>query len=402
MQFEVDTLVGLYGEYFRIGTDIQDLPDMDALAPYFVRLDGPLAFEDDDLWQLPYEPDVFAARWTGFLFVPEEDQYEIALLSDDGAWVAIDGTRLAELPGIHAPQEKAAVVTLAQGFHPIELRYFENRGEARLRLTWKRRGDATRTPIPRGFLFAPDALSGREEPRIASLEPAAAVSGDEIVVHGSGFGSDPRYVRVEFPGDVWVRPTTAAEDLLRVRVPWGAGSGDLRVHVGVRPSGAAKFTLAEETGLRGDYFELSTGEAPTAAELPALLAARSPSLTRVDRRFRFGKASDWNLPFSGKDFAVRWSGSIGTEIAVSLQVALQTESAGLLRVEGHDVVADVQQHTLRERYGWGRLLPGEHAVELYTLHRAGEPRVHLFVTPFGRADHLEIPANWLRPRAPKR
>jgi hypothetical protein len=62
----------------------------------------------------------------------------------------------------------------------------------------------------------------------------------------------------------------------------------------------------------------------------------------------------------------------------------------------------VQQHTLRERYGWGRLLPGEHAVELYTLHRAGEPRVHLFVTPFGRADHLEIPANWLRPRAPKR
>ncbi|MCE9637684.1 MAG: IPT/TIG domain-containing protein [Planctomycetes bacterium] len=402
VRFEIDTLVGLYGEYFQVGAEIDALPDMDTQAPYFVRLDGPLDFTDDDLWALPYEPDVFATKWTGYLYVADEDEYEITLGSDDGAFVAIDGTRVVDVPGLHPYEEGANVVALTQGFHPIELRFFENYGAARLSLFWRRRGDAARVAIPRGFLFAPDALSNRGEPTIATLAPATAVSGDEIVVHGSGFGTDARYVRVAFPGDVWVRPTFAADDLLRVRVPWGAGNGELRVHVGVRPSAATQFTLGEETGLRGDYFELSASEATSASELPALLAARTPVFTRVDKRFRFANRTDWALPFTAKDFAVRWSGTIATEITHSLTVAFQTESAGLLRIEGENVVADVEPHTLREAYGEGRLTPGEHAIELFTLHHGGDPRLHVFITPFGRMDHLEVPVGWLRPRAPKR
>jgi hypothetical protein len=416
--FEVDSLLGLYGEYFLVGHELTDLPDLDALTPYFVRLDGPLDFTDDDLWQMPYEPDKFAARWFGYLFVPEEDEYEITLRSDDGAFVEIDGTRVVDLPGFHPPIERAQTVALGQGFHPIDLRFFENQGLARLSLYWRRRGEPTRVPIPRGFLFAPDALAVRTPPQVTSLEPASALAGNEILVHGAAFGTDARVVRVEFPGGVWSRPSFAGDDLLRVRVPHGAGSGPVRVHVGVQasgavatratggqgpPDGAAEFTLAEPIGLLGEYFELAPGEAATAADLPALLASRSASVTRIDTRWRFGKRGDWGLPFADRDFAVRWTGALCVETTQRLQVALQSESSALLRVNGGNVVADIEPHTLRERYGGGRVPPGEHAIELYTLHRAGsDPRLHVFVTPFGRADHLELPPTWLRPRAPRR
>lgn len=402
LPFRVDNVLGLYGEYFLIGTDIADLPDFDTIAPYFVRLDGPLDFVEDGLWQMPYEPDVFAVRWFGYLYVPEEDDYEIALMSDDGAYVAIDGTKVVDLPGLHPPAEAASVVALTAGFHPIELRFFENYGLARLRLSWRRRGEPTRVPIPRGFLFAPDALAQRAGPDATHLEPAKAVSGDEIVVRGRGFGTDPRIVRVEFPGGVWVRPSVAADDELRVRVPHGVGTGDVRVHVGVHASGRVAFELGEPIGLRGDYFELTSGEAARATDLPGLLANRTPTLTRTDTRWRFGRREAWDLPFADRDFAARWTGTICVETSQNLLVALQSESAAILRIDGTDILVDGDPHKLREAFGAGRLTPGEHAIELVTLHRAGDtPQLHVFVTPWGRADHLEFPPTWLRPRPPR-
>ena len=400
--FEVDNLLGLYGEYFLIGTELTDMPAFDSIAPYFVRLDGPIDFNDDGLWQMPYDPDVFAARWFGFLYVPEEDEYEIALLSDDGAFVMIDGTKVVDLPGLHPPMEASKVVALTAGFHPIEMHFFENYGLARMSLSWRRKGEPTRVPIPRGFLFAPDALATRAEPVITSMEPPTAVSGDEIVLHGANLGTDMRTVRVVFPGEAWVRPTFASDDLLRVRVPYGAGSGDLRVHVGVRVSAAATFTLGEPIGLRGDYFELAAGEAPSAVDLPALLAARTPAVSRIDTRWRFQKRADWDLPFATRDFAVRWSGTIEVETAQSLNVSLQSESAALLRVDGQYVVGDIEIHSLREVNGGGELTRGQHSIELFTLHRTSAPQLHIFLTPWGRADHLELPPTWLRPREPMR
>jgi hypothetical protein len=402
LRFEVEDLLGLYGEYFLVGTELSDHPDPAATAPYFVRLDGPLAFVEDDLWQMPYDPDVFAVRWSGFLYVPAEDEYELTLLSDDGAFVTLDGTRVLDLPGVHPPEETSHTVELTRGFHPIEVRYFENFGLAHLQLSWRRRGEPTRTPIPRGFLFAPDALVVREDPRIAALEPGSGVSGDQVAIHGAGFGTDASVVRVEFPGGAWKRPELVADDLIRVRVPHGAASGELRVHVGVRESAPVQFALAEPIGLRADCFDLGTEEVASAADLPSLLGSRAPDVTRVDTRFRFGRREDWKLPFADRAFAVRWTGTIAVETAQNLLVALQSESAALLRVDGADVVADVEPHTLRESYGAGRLTPGEHRIELWTLHRAGaDPRLHVFMSPAGRADHLEVPAPWLRPRPPR-
>lgn len=404
--FEVDTLVGLYGEYFLVGTELSDYPPFDQIAPYFVRLDGPLDFSEDDLWAMPYEPDVFGVRWSGFLHVPEEDEYELTLLSDDGAEVVLDGQRVLDLPGLHPPEERTRTVALAEGFHPIAIRFFENYGLARLSLFWKRRGDPSRTPIPRGAFFAPDALALREEPRIAALEPATAKGGDTIVVRGSGFGSVREIVRVEFPGttatgSVWMRPDLAADDQLTVKVPLACGPGPVRVHVGVRPSNEAAFALSEPIGLRGDYFELTAGEVASAADLPALLATRSPSVSRIDTRWIRQKREDWDLPFAARPFAVRWTGTVASDITQGLLVSLQNESAALLRVAGADIVADVEPHTLRESIGGGRLTPGEHAIELYLLATGDAPRLLFFLTPWGRAEHLELPSTWLRPRAPR-
>ena len=70
------------------------------------------------------------------------------------------------------------------------------------------------------------------------IRPALAYAGDEIVIQGSGFSSDPLAHEVQVIDDGGNRTTAKVEaagaDQLRVRIPFGAGSG--RVRVGVQGS----------------------------------------------------------------------------------------------------------------------------------------------------------------------
>ena len=67
---------------------------------------------------------------------------------------------------------------LTKGFHPVELRFFENRGVARLRLYWQRATDVERQIVPRGFLVPPEDVSDRPTPRVTAIEPAV---GDAVM-----------------------------------------------------------------------------------------------------------------------------------------------------------------------------------------------------------------------------
>ena len=64
----------------------------------------------------------------GYLQVPVDGIYTLALLSDDGSTLLIDGKLLIDNDGPHSPREVIAQVTLKEGLHPIEIRYFDNNG----------------------------------------------------------------------------------------------------------------------------------------------------------------------------------------------------------------------------------------------------------------------------------
>ncbi len=87
--------------------------------------------------------DEFSVRWVGYLYVPEDGDYTFYLTSDDGSWLWIDGNLVVDNGGLHAPREKSATVHLKKGYHPIEVRFFENHGGAVVRLEWERKVERT-------------------------------------------------------------------------------------------------------------------------------------------------------------------------------------------------------------------------------------------------------------------
>ncbi len=394
-EFSVDSVMGLFGEYHLIGHELHAMPDFDAAAPYFVRLDGPLDFHEDLLWRLPYAPDVFAARFRGFLHVPEEDDYRITLGSDDGAALDVDGKPFLEAPGLHPYREVERVVHFAPGFHPVELRFFENYGVARLRLFWQRPGDVERRPIPRGALFPPEALASLTPPTLTTVPPAAI--GAPLELHGRGFGTDASLVRVRFAGDAWARPTELSDERVVVTVPRTAASGPLRVEVGVLASNAVHFERTTPAGLTADVYVFSSEEDLLATRTPEQFAARSPNLTRVETSWDRVADADWALPFPVRNVAVHWHGTLGVDADVDVNWSLQADDGALLYVDGVRVVDNAPFHGLQERYGRSVLTTGDHTFDLWWFQSDDEAKLRLYWNPWGVVDHRLVPANWFRP-----
>ncbi len=397
--FQVDSINGLFGEYFLLGEDLAEYPDFNTLAPYFVRLDGPLDYHQDGLWELPYAPDVFAARYTGYIWFPAEDDYRITLGCDDGAALSIDGEAYLEDPGLHAYREVTRTSHFTRGFHAVEIIFFENRGVARLRLFWQRPHELERAVIPRGFLFPPEELTDLPEPELTTTH-AAGPLGAALELTGSGFGEDPRLVRVHFPGDVWARPIELEDRRLVVRIPLAVGTGDLRVEVGVRSSNAAAFERTTPMGLTADYYVFSTDEElRTAAggnNHRTALAERSPNLSRVETSWRRGP-DGWDVPFPTKRMAVHWHGQLGSPQIQRLVWILQADDGAYLYVDGRRIVDNGPFHGLSESSGNRWLGVGEHRVDLYYFQLDGEAQMHLYWNAYGIAAHNDVPARWIRP-----
>lgn len=89
----------------------------------------------------------FALRFEGILTAPTEGTYEFLLRSDDGSWLDLDGVRVIDNGGDHAPNTKAAQVTLSAGAHTFALVMYENSGGEELSLEWVPPG-GERAPIP--------------------------------------------------------------------------------------------------------------------------------------------------------------------------------------------------------------------------------------------------------------
>lgn len=89
----------------------------------------------------------FGLRFKGVLEVPADGEYTFWLNSDDGSQLQLDGQRLIDNDGEHAPAEKSAKVTLKAGPHSFALLFFQNGGGHELALRWAG-PEFTRRPIP--------------------------------------------------------------------------------------------------------------------------------------------------------------------------------------------------------------------------------------------------------------
>jgi alpha-L-fucosidase len=102
------------------------MPDFAALAP--------AATERAPAAVLPagYREEYVARRYRGYLRVPVDEAYDLALISDDGARLLIGGALVVDNDGAHVAQERRGTIALAAGLHEITLEWFNRTGEVAL------------------------------------------------------------------------------------------------------------------------------------------------------------------------------------------------------------------------------------------------------------------------------
>lgn len=105
----------------------------------------------------------FSVRWTGFLQVPRTGDYEFITTSDDGVRFSINGAQLIDNWTDHSVTENKAKVQLEKGKkHNIRIEYFENSGEAIMRVEYidpskaRRKLSELRLEPPAGITGEPD------------------------------------------------------------------------------------------------------------------------------------------------------------------------------------------------------------------------------------------------------
>mmetsp|Transcript_19541 Transcript_19541/g.45440 ORF Transcript_19541/g.45440 Transcript_19541/m.45440 type:complete len:970 (+) Transcript_19541:96-3005(+) len=160
---------GLKAEFFYLTHSPGRLADVgfDGRVPDLTRVDPSIAYKSSrTAWEGLDRVDNFAARWTGALRVEKGGTYTLALLSDDGSSLTLDGEKVLDNDGIHPMRLKHVQLELNAGDHPLKVLFFERAGGAGIYLSYK--GPDTndeREIVPSGALVpSASTLSEEAEP----------------------------------------------------------------------------------------------------------------------------------------------------------------------------------------------------------------------------------------------
>jgi hypothetical protein len=92
-------------------------------------------------------PDVFRARWSGYLIVPRAGSYTFALTSDDGSTLRLDDTLVVDNSGDHASQTRSGQIALERGPHAVIVDFTQSGGTYEIEWQWARDGGVVE-PVP--------------------------------------------------------------------------------------------------------------------------------------------------------------------------------------------------------------------------------------------------------------
>ena len=182
---------GLRAEFRRTGALLSDLPD-------FFALDEPFAVSVSSVVDHPSEPwldggaepgDCFACLLSGYVKVPAAGEYAFFVTSDDGFSLRIGGEEVVSDPAPHSRRTRSASAVLSQGWHPVEILYYDNREAEVLKLEWE--GPSTPRAVVPASALAHDLAN--LVPRLASsLGASVCVEGETVGVSASATDVDGR------------------------------------------------------------------------------------------------------------------------------------------------------------------------------------------------------------------
>jgi alpha-L-fucosidase len=121
------------------------IPDFDKLPKSMTSIAPTIGLD------LKTHEERYGLRFSGYLVIPADDAYTLALTSDDGARLYVDGKLAVDNDGLHSSEEKRADLPLAAGPHAIKVEYFNKTGQSELVLRLARSGEKLE-PIPASAL----------------------------------------------------------------------------------------------------------------------------------------------------------------------------------------------------------------------------------------------------------
>ena len=136
---------GLEASLYSFRNALTAMPDFSSLTPDCKIVASSIAYSSTaEPWAGMPETmaDRFAALFEGFLIAEEGGRYDIALNSDDGSRLYIDGKLVIDNSGNHSMRKMLATVALSEGLHSLRLEYYENTDHAGLELSWAPTGGA--------------------------------------------------------------------------------------------------------------------------------------------------------------------------------------------------------------------------------------------------------------------
>jgi len=234
---------GLLGEYFA-GNSFE--------RRAAVRVDSMIDFNWHTAAPHPDVPaDHFSARWTGWVSSPVTGAVDFHVTTDDGARLWVGGKQIInEWYAQYATKHSASVRLRRNQWTPIRLEYYENAGDAVIRLAWSARGLSEQVipserlrpaPAPGLFVPSPGQPETRLGPNAATVErPDSVRASAKASMEGAALVV--RYSDTVLPGTYRLR---LAPDLARIYLPSGAppGASQPRSQVGHAPDDAHESSL---------------------------------------------------------------------------------------------------------------------------------------------------------------
>lgn len=181
-------------------------------TPVLVRQEGNL----DHNWgsgspAAAVNSDRFSARWTRYIDVTP-GTYRFTAVSDDGVRVFVDGGLVVDGWSEHPPTTFSGTKYLGSGHHLVQVEYFENGGDAQIRVSWQQ------APEPiihwKAEFFNNMSLSG----------PPVLVRDDQEINFAWGMGAPAPNVSADVFSARWTQTTdfTAGNYRFRMTVDDGA------------------------------------------------------------------------------------------------------------------------------------------------------------------------------------
>ncbi len=311
------------GEYFANAT----LSD----TPVLTRADADIDFNWGDGAPDPGLPiDRFSARWTRYIYFPNDGVYRFTLTSDDGARLFVDDQMVIDAWYDHNAKTFVVDRTLRTGHHLLRAEYYDNVGAALVQVGWQ----AVSTQEPAAGDWRGEYFNNRE-----LLGDPVLVRTDASIDFDWGSGSpQPGIVNNDNFSARWTRTINLPAATYRFRAVVDDG---VRVYVNnqliidqwrtgtVATFESAPIALSGSTRLRVDYFDAidaariqvvyERGGQPQSTP-PAFpdwkgeyfnntSLSGQPALVRNDANvdFNWGFTSPQAGVVNSDDFSVRWT-----------------------------------------------------------------------------------------------